>query len=96
MLDQYSVSGGQLDFVRGAYASKDGKSMIACHSTGANGKVSRIVARLEGPVTTRRADTYYVMTEFGAVNLKGLSSPERAKERIARRARDAAKQLHLL
>jgi itaconate CoA-transferase len=47
MLDQYSVSGGQLDFVRGAYASKDGKSMIACHSTGANGKVSRIVARLE-------------------------------------------------
>ena len=29
-------------------------------------------------MTTRRADTYYVMTEFGAVNLKGLSSPERA------------------
>ena len=42
---------GQLDFVRGAYASKGGKSIIACHSTAAKGKVSRIVARLDGPVT---------------------------------------------
>jgi itaconate CoA-transferase len=39
---QYSASGGQLDFVRGAFASKGGKSIIACHSTAAKGKVSRI------------------------------------------------------
>jgi itaconate CoA-transferase len=53
---QYSASGGQLDFVRGAYASKGGKSIIAASSTAAKGKFSRIVARLEGPVTTPRID----------------------------------------
>ena len=67
---QYSASGGQLDFVRGAYASQGGKSIIAARSTAAKGKVSRIVARLDGPVTTPRIDTHYVVTEFGAVNLR--------------------------
>jgi itaconate CoA-transferase len=80
---QYSASGGQLDFVRGAYASKGGKSIIAARSTAAKGKVSRIVGRLEGPVTTPRIDTHYVVTEFGAVNLKGLASSERAHALIA-------------
>jgi itaconate CoA-transferase len=80
---QYSASGGQLDFVRGAYASKGGKSIIAAQSTAAKGKISRIVARLEGPVTTPRIDTHYVVTEFGAVNLKGCSSTERAHALIA-------------
>jgi len=75
---QYSATGGQLDFVRGAYASRGGKSFIACQSTAAKGKVSRIVARLEGPVTTPRTDVHYVVTENGVVNLKGLSSTERA------------------
>jgi itaconate CoA-transferase len=100
---QYSASGGQLDFVRGAYASKGGKSIIAARSTAAKGKVSRIVARLEGPVTTPRIDTHYVVTEFGAVNLKGLSSTERAQELIALahpEFRDelmaSAKELHLV
>src|SRR5271170_2653729 len=80
---QYSASGGQLDFVRGAYASKGGKSIIAARSTAAKGKVSRIVARLDGPVTTPRIDTQYIVTEFGAANLKGLSSTERAHALIA-------------
>src|SRR5271156_2061856 len=75
---QYSASGGQLDFVRGAYASKGGKSIIAARSTAAKGKISRIVPRLEGPVTTPRIDTHYIVTEFGSANLKGLSSTERA------------------
>ena len=75
---QYSASGGQLDFVRGAFASKGGRSIIAARSTAAGGKVSRIVPRLDGPVTTPRIDTHYIVTEFGAVNLKGLSSTERA------------------
>jgi acyl-CoA hydrolase len=39
---------------------------------------ARIVPRLEGPVTTPRIDTHYVVTEFGSANLKGLSSTERA------------------
>src|SRR6204780_3703868 len=80
---QYSASGGQLDFVRGAYASKGGKSIIAATSTAAHGKISRIVPRLEGPVTTPRIDTQYIVTEFGAANLKGLSSTERAHALIA-------------
>lgn len=76
---QYSASGGQLDFIRGAYASKGGKSIIAARSTAADGKVSRIVARLDGPMTVPRIDTHYLVTEFGAVNVKGLSSTERAE-----------------
>jgi acyl-CoA hydrolase len=43
----------------------------------------RIVARLDGPVTTPRIDTHYIVTEFGAVNLKGQSSTERAHALIA-------------
>jgi len=100
---QYSATGGQLDFVRGAYASKGGKSFIACHSTAAKGKVSRIVARLDGPVTTPRIDTHIVVTEFGWTNLKGKSSTERAKALIALAhpqfhagLTQAAKDMHLI
>jgi itaconate CoA-transferase len=100
---QYSASGGQLDFVRGAYASKGGKSIIAARSTAAKGKFSRIVPRLDGPVTTPRIDTHYIVTEFGAVNLKGLSSTERALKLIELahpgfrdELTEAAKQLHLI
>ncbi|HYD06990.1 MAG TPA: acetyl-CoA hydrolase/transferase C-terminal domain-containing protein [Reyranella sp.] len=100
---QYSATGGQLDFVRGAYASKGGKSIIATPSTAAKGKVSRIVPRLDGPVTTPRMDTHYIVTEYGAANLKGLSSSARARRLIALahpRFRDeltaAGKKLNLL
>ena len=79
---QFSASGGQLDFVRGAYASKGGKSIIAATSTAAHGKVSRIVPRLSGPVTTPRIDTHWVVTEHGKANMKGLSSTERAQALI--------------
>ena len=100
---QYSATGGQLDFVRGAYASRGGKSIIACHSTAAKGKASRIVARLEGPATTPRIDTHIVVTEFGWADLKGMSSTERAKALIALahpQFRDglavAARDMHLI
>jgi itaconate CoA-transferase len=79
---QFSATGGQLDFVRGAYASKGGKSIIATASTAAHGKASKIVAKLDGPVTTPRIDTHIIVTEFGWTNLKGLSSTERAKALI--------------
>ena len=75
---QYSATGGQVDFVRGAYKSKNGKSFIALTSTASNGKYSKIVPKLSGPVTTTRTDVQYVVTEYGIVNLKGLSSSERA------------------
>lgn len=79
---QYSGSGGQLDFVRGAQASRGGKSIIACHSTAREGTVSRIVPTLQGPVTTPRNDTHFVVTEYGAVDLRGKSLRERAEALI--------------
>jgi itaconate CoA-transferase len=79
---QYSGSGGQLDFVRGAQASRGGKSIIACHSTAREGTVSRIVPTLQGPVTTPRNDTHFVVTEHGAVDLRGKSLRERAEALI--------------
>jgi itaconate CoA-transferase len=79
---QFSAAGGQLDFVRGAYASKGGRSIIACHSTAKEGALSRITTRLDGPVTTPRNDTHIVVTEYGHADLKGLSTSERAKALI--------------
>ncbi|MFT3965053.1 MAG: acetyl-CoA hydrolase/transferase C-terminal domain-containing protein [Sphingobium sp.] len=79
---QFSASGGQVDFVRGAYASRGGRSIIACHSTAARGTVSRITPHLSGPVTTPRNDTHMVVTEYGWVMLKGLSLAERARALI--------------
>lgn len=76
---QFSGTGGQLDFVRGAYAARNGKSFIALHSTAKGGRLSRIVPKLSGPVTDPRMDTHYVVTEHGIVNLKGKSMQERAE-----------------
>src|SRR6202790_2924978 len=82
-----SGTGGQLQFVRGAYASKDGKSFACLSSTyerhGA--RRSRIVLDLTpgNVVTTPRSDMMDVVTEFGMVNLKGKSVPERAKAMIS-------------
>src|SRR3989344_5849896 len=80
---QFTASGGQLDFVRGAYGSDGGKSIIACHATAARGTCSRIVARLDGPVTTPRNDVHIIVTEHGWTNLKGKSTSERARALIA-------------
>ena len=80
---QYSGSGGQLDFVRGARASTGGRSVIACTSTAKDGKISRIVPELTGPVTTPRNDVDTVVTEFGVASLIGLSGEERVRAMIA-------------
>jgi itaconate CoA-transferase len=77
---QFSGTGGQLDFVRGAFDSPGGKSILAFHSTANHSAVSRIVPHLESGamVTTPRMDTHYLVTEHGVANLKGRSSRERA------------------
>lgn len=82
---QFSGSGGQLDFVRGTYDSKGGKSILAFHSTARKGTVSRIVPRFESGtmITTPRNDTHYLVTEYGAANLKGKSTRDRALAIIA-------------
>lgn len=76
----FSGTGGQLDFVRGAFASKGGKSILAFYSTAKGGTISRVVPRLPtgSVVTTPRADTDYLATEHGIINLKGKSTKKRA------------------
>lgn len=78
-----SGTGGQLQFVRGAYASKGGKSFICLSSTyeKRGERRSRIVFSLTpgNIVTTPRSDVMYVVTEFGMANLKGKCVAERAK-----------------
>lgn len=85
---QISGAGGQLDFVLGAYASKGGKSFICCSSTftSKDGVMhSRIRPTLaEGSIVTdTRPNTHYVVTEYGKVCLKGLSTWERAEALIS-------------
>ena len=80
---QYSAPGGQLDFVRGAQLSMDGKSILTAYSTASKGAVSRIVAKVAGPATDPRADTHYVVTEYGIANLRGKSTAQRAEALIA-------------
>jgi acyl-CoA hydrolase len=79
-------TGGQAQFVRGAYASKGGKSFICLSSVyeKAGERRSRIVPGLTpgNTVTTTRADMMYVVTEHGMVNLKGKCIAERAKALI--------------
>jgi len=76
----YSGVGGQMDFMRGAALSKDGKAIIALPSTAKGGSVSRIVPTLaEGAgVTTTRAHVQYIVTEYGVADLRGTSIRERA------------------
>lgn len=70
---------GMLDFVRGAARSKGGKSILMIPSTGRGGTISRIVPVLQDmAVVVPRSDVYYVVSEFGAVNLFGKSLQERA------------------
>ena len=82
-----SGTGGQLQFVRGAYASNGGKSFICLASTyeRRGQRRSRIVLNLTqgNVVTTPRSDVMYVVTEYGIVNLKGKSVAERAKALIS-------------
>jgi butyryl-CoA:acetate CoA-transferase len=83
-----SGAGGQLDFVLGAYLSNGGKSFICCSSTFTDKQGvmhSRIRPTLaEGSIVTdTRANTHYVVTEYGMVNVKGLSSWQKAEALIS-------------
>jgi 4-hydroxybutyrate CoA-transferase len=76
---QFSGVGGQVDFVRGARLSEGGKAVIVLTSTARNGEVSRIVPMLKpgATVTTSRNDVDYIVTEYGAARLHGLTARER-------------------
>lgn len=79
---QVTGIGGQFDFVLGARQAAGGRSVIALPSTGRQGKVSRIVARLPAGarVTTPRFIADYVVTEWGTASLRGKSDAGRARE----------------
>ncbi|MBP7230290.1 MAG: hypothetical protein KBA28_00030 [Syntrophaceae bacterium] len=84
----YSATGGQLDFVRGAAASKGGKSFIALKSTSLKKDgtlTSRIVLNFTPGtvVTTPRSDVMYIVTEYGVADLYMRSVPERVKAMIS-------------
>lgn len=78
---QFSGIGGQLDYVRGASMCPNGKAILAMPSTAKHGTVSRIVPVFaQGTtVTTTRTDVHYIVTEYGAVDLRGKSLRERAR-----------------
>lgn len=81
---QISGTGGQLEFTLGAYYSRGGKAFICMRSTttGKEGeRVSRIVPFIHpgGIVTVPRTVSYYIVTEYGLVNLKGKSTWQRAE-----------------
>ena len=80
----YSGTGGQVDFIRGANASKGGKSFIAMHSTAKKGILSKIKPVLShgSIVTTSKNDVDTIVTEYGLVRLKGKTASQRAKALI--------------
>ena len=82
---QFSGTGGQLDYVRGAFDSRGGKSILAFYATARKGEVSRVVPRFETGtvITTPRMDTHYLVTEYGVVNLKGKSTRDRVLDIIS-------------
>jgi len=81
----YSGIGGQMDFIRGAALSPGGKPIIALPSTAGRGSISRIVSAIKpgAGVVTTRGHVHWVVTEYGAVNLFGLTLRQRAEALIS-------------
>lgn len=80
---QISGTGGQLDFLTGAAMSKGGKAFLCLSSTfrSKDGELkSSIMPTFHGDiVTSPRSQAYYIVTEYGAVNLVGKTTWERAE-----------------
>jgi len=73
--------GGAVDFLRGAHRSRGGLPIVALPSTA--GAASRVVAKLNGPVSTPRCDAGIIVTEYGVADLRGLTLSERVSRMIA-------------
>jgi len=102
---QFSGTGGQVDFIRGAARSKGGKSFLAMHSTTKNDTISKIKPVLtEGAhVTCSKNEIDYIATEYGIARLKGKTAAQRAKALIdiahpiyREELAHAAKKMHLM
>ena len=79
---QISGTGGSVDFMRAAKASKGGRSIVALTATAKGGSVSRIVPKV-AMVTALRTDVDIVVTEFGVAHLKTLNHRDRIEALIA-------------
>jgi len=81
----YSGIGGQVDFMRGAARSAGGKPIVALPSTAANQSISRITSALKpgAGVVTTRGHVRWVVTEYGAVNLHGMTLQQRGQALIS-------------
>jgi len=82
-----SGTGGQLDFVEGAYKSKGGQSFICMPSTikKKDGSLASKIQPILTPgaiVTDPRTATHMIVTEYGIANMKGLSTWQRAEALI--------------
>ncbi|MES2260337.1 MAG: acetyl-CoA hydrolase/transferase C-terminal domain-containing protein [Pseudomonadota bacterium] len=79
--------GGALDFLRAARHSQHGLPIIALPSrtegSAVQAPLSRIVATLQGPVSTARSDAGVIVTEHGIADLRGLSITQRVRRMIA-------------
>ncbi len=84
---QISGTGGQLDFLIGASASKGGKAFLCMHSTymDREGNLhSRVLPQFNGDIiTSPRSQVYFLVTEFGVINLEGRSTWERAEALVS-------------
>ncbi len=84
---QISGTGGQLDFLIGASASRGGKAFICMSSVYKDKKGvyhSRVRPQFDGDIiTSPRSQVYFLVTEYGAVNLEGRSTWERAEALIS-------------
>ena len=86
---QISGTGGQLDFLTGSYMSRGGKGFICMSSTYTDKKTGQINSRIVptlpagSVVTDPRSQAFYLVTEWGMVNLAGCSVWERAEQIIS-------------
>jgi 4-hydroxybutyrate CoA-transferase len=75
---QISGTGGSVDFMRAAKASKGGRSIVAMNATARGGSVSRIVPKVE-MVTALRTDVDTVVTEYGVGANQRLAKPSTSR-----------------
>ena len=85
---QLSGTGGQLDFLEGAFRSEGGKGFLCIASThkGKDGTVHSNIVPAIAPgsvVSAPRGMVQYVATEYGVAKLSGLSLRERAEAMIS-------------
>lgn len=82
--DYIGAIGGQVDFIRGAWRSRGGRSIIALPSTAKNNTLTRIVDKFAASVTTTpRSDADIIVSEWGAAELRGQTLAERMRRMIA-------------